>query len=158
MTRIIYQNESGGVSVIIPTGELSIEEVAAKDVPEGVAYEIVENDAIPSDRFFRNAWVMGDCCVEHDLGKCKALGHDIRRQQRAEEFAPLDEVIAKQIPGMDAVAAEAGRQLIRDKYAQVQEQIDAAASPDEIKEALGLAEGNMPLPAEQASPAEQPET
>jgi len=39
MTRIIYQNESGGVSVIHPTGELSIEEVAAKDVPEGVAYE-----------------------------------------------------------------------------------------------------------------------
>jgi len=39
MKRIIYQNESGGVSVIVPTGELSIEEVAAKDVPEGVAYE-----------------------------------------------------------------------------------------------------------------------
>ena len=33
MTRIIFQNESGGVSVIIPTGELPIEEVAAKDVP-----------------------------------------------------------------------------------------------------------------------------
>jgi hypothetical protein len=58
MTKIIYQNESGGVAVIIPTGELSIEEVAAKDVPEGVAYEIVEDDAIPSDRTFRNAWVV----------------------------------------------------------------------------------------------------
>jgi len=46
MTRIIYQNESGGVAVIIPTGELSIEQVAAKDVPEGVTYEIVEDDAI----------------------------------------------------------------------------------------------------------------
>lgn len=136
MTRIIYQNESGGVSVIIPTGELSIEEVAAKDVPEGVAYEIVEDDAIPSDRTFRNAWVMGDCCVEHDLDKCKALGHDMRRQQRAEEFKPYDEVIMKQIPGADATAAEEARQEIRDKYAQVQEQIDAAATPDEIKAAL----------------------
>jgi hypothetical protein len=134
--RIIYQNESGGVSVIHPTGELSIEEVAAKDVPEGVAYEIVEDDAIPSDRYFRNAWVMGDCCIEHDLDKCKALGHDIRRQQRAEEFKPYDEVIMKQIPGADATAAEEARQQIRDKYAQVQEQIDAAATPDDIKAAL----------------------
>lgn len=138
--KIIYQNSEGGVSVIHPTGELSIEEVAAKDVPEGVAYEIVEDDAIPSDRTFRNAWVMGDCCIEHDLDKCKALGHDMRRAKRAEEFAPHDEVIMKQIPGADADAAEAARQEIRDKYAQVQKQIDAAATPDEIKAALEAAQ------------------
>jgi len=136
MTRIIYQNESGGVSVIIPTGELSIEEVAAKDVPEGVAYEIVEDDAIPADRFFRNAWVANGAAVEVDLDQAKEIGHTIRRQQRAEEFAPHDEVIMKQIPGADAVAAEATRQEIRDKYALVQEQIDAAATPDDIKAAL----------------------
>jgi hypothetical protein len=89
MTRIIFQNESGGVSVIIPTGELPIEEVAAKDVPEGVAYEIVTADEVPSDRTFRGAWVMGDCCIDHDLDKCKAIGHDKRRAARAEEFKPL---------------------------------------------------------------------
>lgn len=144
--KIIYQNESGGVSVIIPTGELSIEEVAAKDVPEGVAYEIVEDDAIPSDRTFRNAWVMGDCCVEHDLDKCKALGHDMRRAKRAEEFAPHDEVIMKQIPGVDAAEAEAARQAIRDKYSAVQDAIDAAATSDEIKIALGLIEASAAEP------------
>jgi len=137
--RIIFQNAEGGVSVIIPTGELSIEEVAKKDVPEGVAYEIVDASDIPSDRTFRNAWVMGDCCVEHDLEKCKALGHDMRRAKRAEEFAPYDEVIAKQIPGVDAAEAEAARQAIRDKYAEVQDAIDAAATPDEIKAALEVA-------------------
>jgi hypothetical protein len=135
--RIIFQNAEGGVSVVIPTGELPIEEVAKKDVPEGVPYEIVEDDAIPSDRTFRNAWVMGDCCVEHDLEKCKEIGHDKRRAARAEEFAPFDEVIAKQIPGKDAAEAEAARQAIRDKYAEVQDAIDAAESPDEIKAALG---------------------
>jgi len=134
--KIIYQNQEGGVSVIHPTGELSIEKVAAKDVPEGVAYEIVEDDAIPSDRTFRNAWVMGNCCVEHDLEKCKALGHDMRRAKRAEEFAPYDEVIMKQIPGADAEAAEAARQEIRDKYATVQDAIDGAATPEDIKAAL----------------------
>ena len=134
--KIIYQNQEGGVSVIHPTGELSIEEVAAKDVPHGVLYEIVEDDAIPSDRTFRNAWVLGDCCIEHDLDKCKALGHDMRRAKRAEEFAPHDEVIMKQIPGADTDAAEAARQEIRDKYAAVQDAIDGAATPDEIKTAL----------------------
>ena len=56
MKRIIYQNESGGVSVIVPTGELSIEDVCQKDVPAGTPYLVVEDDVIPSDRTFRNAW------------------------------------------------------------------------------------------------------
>ena len=136
MKRIIFQNESGGVSVIIPTGELPIEEVAAKDVPEGVAYEIVEDDAIPADRFFRNAWVANGAAVDVDLDKAKSIGHDIRRTQRAEEFKPYDEVIAKQIPGVDAAEAEAARQAIRDKYAAVQDAVNAAKTPDAIKVAL----------------------
>jgi len=134
--RIIYPTPEGGVAVIIPTGELPIEEVAAKDVPEGVPYEIVDEADIPSDRYFRNAWVMGDCCVEHDLDKCKEIGHDRRRQQRAEEFKPYDEVIMKQIPGADATAAEEARQQIRDKYALIQDVIEGASTPDDIKTAL----------------------
>jgi len=133
MKRIIYQNETGGVSIIIPTESV---ELALKDVPEGVPYEIVSADDIPSDRYFRNAWVMGDCCVEHDLDKCKEIGHDRRRQQRAEEFKPYDDVIAKQIPGADAIAAEEARQQIRDKYALIQDVIEGASTPDEIKTAL----------------------
>jgi hypothetical protein len=93
----------------------------------------------PSDRTFRGAWVLGDCCVEHDLDKCKEIGHDKRRAARAEEFQPYDEVIAKQIPGVDAAEAEAARQAIRDKYTDVQANIDAAETPDEIKAALEVA-------------------
>ena len=40
--RIIYPTDDGGVAVLIPTGELAIEEVARKDVPAGVAYKIVD--------------------------------------------------------------------------------------------------------------------
>jgi len=134
--KIIYQNKEGGISIIHPTGELSIEEVAAKDVPEGVAYEIVEDDAIPADRFFRNAWVANGAAVDVDLDKAKDIGHDKRRAARAEEFAPYDEVIMKQIPGVDAIAAEASRQVIRDKYAAVQDAVNAAKTPDAIKVAL----------------------
>ena len=54
--KILYPNSEGGVCVIIPTGELSIEDVAQKDVPAGTPYLIVEDDVIPADRSFRNAW------------------------------------------------------------------------------------------------------
>lgn len=72
-----------------------------------------------------------------DINKAKAIGHDMRRAARAEEFKPYDEAIAKQIPGQ-ADGAEAERQKIREKYAAIQTQIDAAATPDEIKAALGI--------------------
>jgi hypothetical protein len=56
--RIIYKNDEGGVAIIIPATEcgLTIEEIAAKDVPEGKPYKIVDVSDIPSDRTFRNAW------------------------------------------------------------------------------------------------------
>jgi hypothetical protein len=73
-----------------------------------------------------------------NLDKAKAIGHDKRRVMRTEEFKPYDEVIMKQIPGKDAAEAEAKRQEIRDKYAAIQSDIDAAQSPEEIKTALGL--------------------
>ena len=71
-----------------------------------------------------------------NLDKAKAIGHDKRRAARTEAFAPFDEIIAKQIPGADALEAEAARQGIRDRYAEVQLAIDAAADPDAIKLAL----------------------
>ena len=73
-----------------------------------------------------------------NIDKAKSIGHDMRRAARSEEFKPYDEVIMKQIPGVDAQAAEAERQAIRTKYAAIQEQIDAATTPDEIKAALGV--------------------
>lgn len=72
-----------------------------------------------------------------NIDKAKAIGHDLRRAKRAEEFAPLDRIVAAQIPGNASVEAEALRQAIRDKYTIVQEQIDLAQTPEEIKEALG---------------------
>jgi hypothetical protein len=57
-SRIIYPTDDGGVAVIIPAAEcgLSIEEIAAKDVPAGKTFKIVDVSDIPVDRTFRNAW------------------------------------------------------------------------------------------------------
>ena len=56
--RIIYQKDDGGVAVIIPAPDcgLTIEEIAAKDVPAGKPFKIVDAADIPTDRTFRNAW------------------------------------------------------------------------------------------------------
>jgi hypothetical protein len=58
--RIIYPTDDGGVAVIIPAPEcgLTIQQIAAKDVPAGKPYKIVDVSSIPSDRTFRNAWEM----------------------------------------------------------------------------------------------------
>ena len=56
--RIIYHTDDGGVAVVVPASEsgLTIDEIAAKDVPAGKPYKIVSVDDIPADRTFRAAW------------------------------------------------------------------------------------------------------
>jgi hypothetical protein len=65
-----------------------------------------------------------------NIAKAKNIAHDARRTARSAEFAPLD--IKATIPS-EATAAEAARQVIRDKYAAMQTAIDAASTVDQIK-------------------------
>ena len=74
--------------------------------------------------------------IRIDLNRAKNIAHDMRRAARAEEFKPHDEVIMKQIPGVDAQQAEAARQAIREKYATLQAQMDAAQTPEQLKALL----------------------
>lgn len=62
--------------------------------------------------------------ISINIDKAKAIVHDKRRAARAAEFAPLD--IKVTIPS-EAAAAEAARQTVRNKYAGIQANIDAAA-------------------------------
>ena len=74
--RIIYPTDDGGVEVLIPAPDcgFTIEEIAAKDVPAGKPFKIVDITDFPleldaqgnpvldefgvvkHDRTFRNAW------------------------------------------------------------------------------------------------------
>ncbi len=74
--------------------------------------------------------------ISIDMTKAKDIAHEKRRAARAEEFKPYDEVIMKQIPGVDAQQAEADRQAIREKYASLQAQMDAAQTPEQLKALL----------------------
>lgn len=71
--KIIYKNESGGVSIIYPTGEalafMPIDEIAKKDVPAGLPYKIVDDSEIPTDRTFRDAWTVDKSTLTDGVGE-----------------------------------------------------------------------------------------
>ena len=71
--RIIYKNLDGTISIIIPTLDalqtMTVEEIARKDVPTGLAYKIVDVSEISSDRTFRNAWTIDDSELTDGVGE-----------------------------------------------------------------------------------------
>ena len=70
--KIIYKNESSGVSIITPTPEalkhMTIDEIALKDVPTGLPFAIVEDSEIPTDRTFRDAWTVDETTLTDGVG------------------------------------------------------------------------------------------
>jgi hypothetical protein len=124
--KILYQTETG-IAIIHPTGELSIEEVAAKDVPAGVAFRIVNDDEVPSDRAFRNAW-KEDLTV--DMPKAVNITKDRLRQERAPLLTALDVQYQRaQEDGRDTTIIISEKQRLRD----VTKLADKATTLDELK-------------------------
>jgi len=70
---IIHANSNGVVSVTVPTGELPINEVLAKDCPAGAI--IVEDTVLPTgaDAQFFDAWELADGKVTVNFEKAKAI-------------------------------------------------------------------------------------
>ena len=70
--RIIFKNQDSSIGVITPASEAlslySIEDIAKKDVPHNLPYKIVEDDVIPNDRTFRNAWTIDDTELTDGVG------------------------------------------------------------------------------------------
>tara|TARA_B100000519_G_scaffold48332_1_gene38950 strand:- start:2861 stop:3061 length:201 start_codon:yes stop_codon:yes gene_type:complete len=56
--RIVYMQDDGTVAIMIPTDEcgLTVEQIQAKDVPDGKTSYIIDASEVPTDRSFRNAW------------------------------------------------------------------------------------------------------
>lgn len=59
--RVVYANADESIVILIPSYEYlqnhTIEELAAKDVPSGHTYYIIDISDVPTDRTFRGAWV-----------------------------------------------------------------------------------------------------
>ena len=56
--RFIYNNDEGGISIVVPTDNcgLTLEQIKDKDCPSGKTVYTVNKSTIPTDRSFRNAW------------------------------------------------------------------------------------------------------
>jgi hypothetical protein len=73
MTKVIIYNQDNGIpAVVMPPAEAlashTIEQIAAKDVPAGKPYKIVDVADIPSDRTFRNAWTVNEADLTDGVG------------------------------------------------------------------------------------------
>ena len=120
MKRIIFTNEDGSIGVIVPTKEglakFGIDGLAKKDVPEGKAFRIVDEEEIPSDRTFRNAWETdAEVAVKVNIPKAKGITKDRLRAERDVLLKDLDtQFIRAQESKADTTAIVAEKQRLRD--------------------------------------------
>lgn len=126
---IIFSNDNGGVSVCVPTGELPIEAVLAKDCPKGAL--IVDTADLPeADNDFFNAWELADGKVSVNLDKAKELTKERLRAERAPLLAAQDVAFQRALEEggkTDAIVAE--KQRLRD----VTNLADAAKTTEELR-------------------------
>ena len=129
---IIHANEDNSLGVIAPSAETqnALDDLAMSILGQR-PYKIVDSSVFPSNRLFSEAWEFDGKGISTNVGKARLIAHKVRRNKRAEEFAPLD--VQATIPAK-AAEAEAERQKIRDKYATFQERLDAAMDADTLLE------------------------
>jgi hypothetical protein len=110
---IIFSNSNGGVSTCIPTGEISIEAVLAKDCPKGAI--IVEQSSLPTDNDFYDAWELADGKVTVSLAKAKEITKARLRNERTPLLAAQDVAFQRaQEAGSDTTAIVAEKNRLRD--------------------------------------------
>jgi len=110
---IIFTNDNGGVSVCIPTGELSIQEVQTKDTPKGSL--IVDTSALPTANDFFDAWELADGVVTVSLAKATEITKKRLRSEREPLFAAQDVAFQRaQEANADTTAIVAEKQRLRD--------------------------------------------
>ena len=68
--RIVYKTPEGGVAIIIPAMDsaLTVEQIAARDVPTGLPYKIVNTADVLSDRQWRRTWTVADVDLTDGVG------------------------------------------------------------------------------------------
>ena len=111
---IIFTNENGGVSVCVPTGELDIQAVKAKDTPSNSI--IVQDSELPhADNDFFDAWELHDGVVSVSLTKAKDLTKKRLRAEREPLLAAQDVLFQRALEtSAPTTAIVAEKQRLRD--------------------------------------------
>ena len=115
----------------------TVQEIANKDVPDGVPYSIVEDSTIPTDQSFRDAWKgvgigTTGATITEDITKAKEIHKKNIRLARASKFIDLDiEYQRATETSADTSAIVAKKQALRD--APAASGITTAANVTELK-------------------------
>ena len=126
---IIHTNENGNVSVTVPTGEISIEKVLAKDCPEGAI--IVDSSELPEEHNdFFNAWELVEGKIVVNLDKAKLITKERLRAERTPLMLVQDVAYTRATEtGADTTAIVAEKNRLRD----VTKLADTASTLEELK-------------------------
>jgi hypothetical protein len=110
---IIFTNDNGGVSVCVPTGELDIQAVKAKDTPSTSI--IVQDSELPqADNDFFDAWELSNGTVSTNLTKAKAMTKKRLRAEREPLLAAQDVLFQRaQETNADTTAIVAEKNRLR---------------------------------------------
>ena len=127
---IIYNDPETGILVetfpclneINPATDkpFTVQEIADKDIPNGVSYSIVEDSIIPTDQSFRDAWVgvgigTTGATITEDITKAKEIHIKQIRLARASKFTDLDVEFQKALEtSADTSVIVAKKQALRD--------------------------------------------
>ena len=111
---IIFTNDNGGVSVCVPTGELDINAVKAKDTPSHSI--IVQDSELPqADNDFFDAWELTNGVVSVNLDKAKNITKKRLRAEREPLLAAQDVAFQRALEtGTDTATIVAEKQRLRD--------------------------------------------
>jgi hypothetical protein len=76
--RILYKSVEGVLAIVSPADncELSLQEIAEKDVPTGFPYKIVLATDIPEEDQYRNAWTIDDSLLTDGVGQAHGNSAD----------------------------------------------------------------------------------
>ena len=146
--RIVYMGPEGHACVVVPAKEcgLTIEQIAEKDVPKGTPYRIVDAAIIPTDRTFRDAWVISGPGLVVDMPKAREIHRWRLRAMRKPMMEALDVDFMRAMEAGDAAKQKdvtAAKQALRD--VTVDPMIEAATTPEALKAAIpGVLKGARP--------------
>jgi hypothetical protein len=129
MQVIIFTNENGGVSICVPTGEISIEAVKTKDTPASSI--IVDHDTLPnSDNDFFDAWELSGSTVSVNITKAKEITKKRLRAEREPLLEAQDVLFQKALEtSADTTAIVAEKQRLRD----ITNQVDSATTTTQLR-------------------------
>lgn len=116
MRKIAYTHPDGRLMIVTPAPRSDLEKVMqfeseeqyeqfvwGRVIPEGAIHpHFIEDEEIPSDRTFRNAWVLEDGVITHDIDKAIDIKKDQLRALRKPKLEALDIEAMKALESEDS--------------------------------------------------------